>query len=648
MIPDPLPAVRPGRAVAAGCCALLLGLMALGPAGLRAQDLRHGEIPDVYRNLHYGQAGHLQFNGPDGAVYRNRPSRPPYTLPQMRRGISGTMDGLAFDFQDAALEGRLYYGFIHPTQGRYKQPVFFKHYAEVKNGKAEVDIRHELAGKYDMVDWQERGRAQLGYRLVREDGQFLYDGKVNIKGKGPFEVAATIAEGPFIQNVQPRKALVRFVTLEKIQASVEIDNTIFQESKPRRVHEIELLYLSPNTEYEYTIRYGDRQDTYSFRTALPHGSDSAFTFAYCSDSRAGQGGGERNIYGTNAYMMERLFALARQQDARFVQFTGDLVNGYLEDAGEMRLQYANWKRAVEPFCHEMPVYTGFGNHEALIHELKDERGRRASVDRFPFDTASAEAVFARSFANPENGPRSEDGARYDPDTSEQNFPPYSETAFHYQFGNVAMISLNSDYFYAPSTELIPHIGGNPHAYIMDQQMFWLKRVLDQYEADPEIDHIFVTQHTPAFPNGGHADDDMWYRGNNEIRPYVAGKPLEEGIIERRDRYLSLLVNQSDKVRAILTGDEHNYNRLRVDEAMARYPAGWDKPKLHLDRPIWQINNGAAGAPYYGQEDLPWSEDVVLFSTQNALVLFHVKGETLEMEVLNPVTLETIDTLSWQE
>jgi len=30
-----------------------------------------------------------------------------------------------------------------------------------------------------------------------------------------------------------------------------------------------------------------------------------FTFAYTSDSRAGSGGGERNIYGVNAYIMKK-------------------------------------------------------------------------------------------------------------------------------------------------------------------------------------------------------------------------------------------------------------------------------------------------------------------------------------------------------
>jgi hypothetical protein len=87
--------------------------------------------------------------------------------------------------------------------------------------------------------------------------------------------------------------------------------------------------------------------------------------------------------------------------------------------------------------------------------------------------------------------------------------------------------------------------------------------MQEFEQDPNIDHIFVTQHTPVFPNGGHSGDDMWYSGNNEKRPYIAGKPVQKGIIERRDEYLDILINQSKKVVGVLTGDEHNYNRLQL-------------------------------------------------------------------------------------
>ena len=173
-------------------------------------------------------------------------------------------------------------------------------------------------------------------------------------------------------------------------------------------------------------------------------------------------------------------------------------------------------------------------------------------------------------------------------------------------------------------------------------MEWLEETLEMFEKDPGIDHVFVTMHTPAFPNGGHVKDDMWYNGSNDWRPFVAGRPVNQGIIERRDRFLDLVVNKSSKVVALLTGDEHNYNRVRITEKMVRYPEPYFPEKIKLQREIWQINNGAAGAPYYAQEKTPWSEHVKGFTTRNALVLIDVEGRKVSMRVINPDTLEPID------
>jgi hypothetical protein len=135
---------------------------------------------------------------------------------------------------------------------------------------------------------------------------------------------------------------------------------------------------------------------------------------------------------------------------------------------------------------------------------------------------------------------------------------------------------------------------------------------------------------------------MWYNGKNDYRPFVAGKPVQYGIIERRDQLLELMVNQSTKVLAVLTGDEHNYNRMKLTDQVNMYPEMYFPEKFVPSRPIWQINNGAAGAPYYAQEKTPWSEHVQGFTTQNALVLIHVDGKKVAIEVINPDTLETID------
>ncbi len=204
-----------------------------------------------------------------------------------------------------------------------------------------------------------------------------------------------------------------------------------------------------------------------------------------------------------------------------------------------------------------------------------------------------------------------------------------------------MVVLNSNYWYAPSIGTTPQSGGNLHGYVMDNQLAWLEKTLQRFERQAAIDHVFLTIHTPIFPNGGHSGDDMWYSGRNAPRPTVAGKPVAKGIIDRRDEILSL-IQKHPKVLAVLTGDEHNYNRLRLGPGVEIYPPGWSQPRVALVRPFFQINNGAAGAPYYAQETLPWSPHVSGFSTQNALCLLHVAGRQVRLEVVNPETLEVID------
>jgi hypothetical protein len=136
---------------------------------------------------------------------------------------------------------------------------------------------------------------------------------------------------------------------------------------------------------------------------------------------------------------------------------------------------------------------------------------------------------------------------------------------------------------------------------------------------------------------------MWYGGDNSYRTIIAGKKMPRGIIEQRDVYLDLIINKSSKVKAILTGDEHNYCKTRISQEMPRYPENWTLNKLKLNRTIYQINNGACGAPYYAQEETPWSGHVTGFSTQNALVLLDVDGKNIEVRVLNPDTLEEIES-----
>ncbi len=600
------------------------------------------KIPGVYKNLVYGDDEVLYYQIDIGYIPAYEQEEL-YPLAKMMGNPKGTKTGLIFNFKNKDLNGTLYYGFIPYGDSKHPYPVYFHSSSQIREGKAEINILSNLSGKYDMVEWQKNARGTLGYRILNEKGEFIYDGKITFKGTGPFDIDHTIIEGPFINLLQPDGATISFTTNFKSMARILVNKKEFFDKEKTKIHEIEIVGLKPGTEYKYAILLvGGGKQTFSFKTAPEKGSRKPFIFAYCSDSRNGQGGGERNLFGANYYIMKKIMALTKYKDARFMQFSGDLIDGYLVNESEIDLQYANWKRSVEPFAHYLPVYTSMGNHEVLLHAFVDTNDCFIRIDKFPFDKNSAEAVFARNFVNPVSELKSEDGAYYDPNENMTDFPGYEENVYYYSYDNIAMLVLNSNYLFAPDLISYQTLGGNLHGYIMDNQLKWLENTLYKFENDSLVDHIFVTLHTPAFPNGGHVTDDMWYNGNNAPRPYINGNPVKKGIIERRDEFLDIIINKNSKVVALLTGDEHNYNRLRICKEMPKYPENWRGEKLEITRDILQINNGAAGAPYYAQEQTPWTEFVSGFTTQNAVVFIYVDGEKVWVEVLNPDTLELVD------
>jgi len=620
---------------------LCLLLVVLFSCKSLSQSAKQSVIPNVYTNIFEDEEGKLYLEKDGKKIYETI-SNPDKTLTNMKGNPRGTAKGIAFDFGIPDFSGTLYFGFIPFEDSKYPLPVYFHTPSTISKGKTNLNIK-QLAGKYDMINWEKNGKGTVGYRVVNSRGDILYDGIVpfNVTEAG-FEVAEGIIEGPFVNLITHSGTTISLETNTSTIATVAVNGKEYA-SETGQHHEIKITGLEADTVYPYSITVGNNIQNYSFKTAHKPGARKPFTFAYASDSRNGKGGGERNIYGANFYIMKKIMALSKQENISFMQFSGDLINGYLSNVDQMNLQYANWKRAIEPFAHYFPVYVSMGNHEALTRVFKEEKDRYGvSVDRFPFETESAEVIFANNFVNPDNGPISEDGATYDPNSKQQDFPPYKENVFYYRHDNVAVVVMNSDYFYAPSTSQIPLTSGGLHAYIMDQQFAWVAETINMLENDVTIDHIFVTEHTPFFPNGGHVKDDMWYNGDNNKRTWVAGKPLEKGIIERRDQLLDLFVNKSKKVIAILTGDEHNYARTEIGPDTNIYPENYKPGKIKLSRTIYQINNGAAGAPYYAQEQTPWSDKATGFTTQNALVLFHVNAQNIDVEVVNPDTLERFD------
>ncbi len=607
------------------------------------------DIPASYTNIFIDTAGRLHIKDPNGNRYDLRSETPRYSLNMLRGNPRGSAKGIDFHFKDSehgiTLDaGRLYYGFIKYGDGRYNLPVYYKDFSKIAEGRAGINIADTLDGRYDMIDWETIRRGTLGYRVVDEEGNVLYDGKIAFVGKGPFKVDTCIIEGPFVHKLGPHGLTVSFETNRPARGEVTINGQIFSDAGNTLKHEIPVGGLSPDTLYPYTVTTDEglqRQD-HEIRTAPAPGSRKPFTFAYACDSRAGPGGGERDIGNVNAYMMKKIMALVCERDAAFLQFTGDLIDGYANSIPEQRVEYGNWKRAIEPWASYIPVVPAFGNHESLVYLWEDGSALGMVCDRFPYESESAEAVFADEFVNPENGPQSEDGAAYDPDPNQTDFPSYRENVFYYVYDNVGMVVLNSNYWYSYNLPEKTYIGGNLHGYFMDNQLAWLVRTLERLEENPNIDFVFVTQHAPAFPSAGHVDDAMWYAGSNHPRPYVAGRPVPDGIIERRDAYWQVLLDHP-KVVAVLTGDDHNFSMLQVKEGVGIYDRRSYTPRrpLKLTRPIWHINNGAAGAPYHSREWTPWYDHLEGFTTQNAVVFFHIDGPRVEIEVINPDTLEKI-------
>lgn len=588
------------------------------------------QVPSSYANLHYDEQGRLYYLT-DTARYYADTAPPDYTLAQCLGRAMGKDSLVSLDF--SGFEGSITYGLIPYGQAPHPLPVF-KSVKPLAGGKAEINMKTDFKDPYDFTGWKKSGLATIGYRLINKQGAIIFDGEISVAGDSVhLEVVPSLYEGPFVSQPAPDGAVIWCNTTAPVKVALIVDGQTYESDASQTHHVFRLSGLRPDTEYDYTVRYGPFSQQYSFRTAPAKGSQTPFVFGYTSDSRHAYGGGERSIYGANAYIMKKIAALAYRENASFVQFTGDMVNGYLSHKEEIHLQYTNWKRAIEPFWHYMPFCTGMGNHEILGPQFKVPGLKyEVQVDGFPYATHSAEAAFAEAFVNPLNGPGPEGG----------DFPSYDENVYYYTYGNVAVIVLNSDYWYATMLKDNPQTSGGLHGYLMDKQLEWLRQVIAILEADPGIDHIFTTQHTPVFPNGGHSGDDMWYGGENQHRPVIAGKPVEKGIIERRDEYLDILINQSTKVVAVLTGDEHNYNWLKLTPEVPIYPENWPYDTLKVSRPLYQINNGAAGAPYYGQEELPWSAYTQSFSVENALCLFYIDGKKVEMRVINPDTLNEID------
>ena len=626
---------------------IIFSLFAI-PIGIVAQSFQLNQlVPSVYSCILPDKNGQLFFlpvTSGDTSWIKNDSSF--YVPDHMMTEPKGTQKGLFFDFKNKDFYGNLYYGPFPDEPIRFSLPLFSKS-TRIIAGIANLDC----SPFFDPNTSDTPQNIKLAYRITDQYGRMLYDGTIRVNKREQIIPAITLTEGPFINRVDHQSAYISFTTNQRCSSRVVVDGREFRtvsmlaNMQGDKIHVIKIDQLLPETNYQYEVHFGDFVETYSFTTAPMPGSRNSFVFAFTSKTQAGFGGGESEFLGVNQLLLQKASALAAHENAVFFQFSGNLISGYVSEVGEADQQYFNWKKAVEPFGHYIPYYVGLGDHEAVEHVFDDGSKYGLAVDKFPFASSSAEAIFASHFVQPENGPQSEDSSVYDPHLEAGDFPSYKENVYSYTYDNLAVIVLNSTYWYTPSAKAVSMIGGNPSGYIMDNQIKWLSTTIDQLEQDDHIDHVVVTINSPVFPTGNNSNSGMWYSGNNAVRPMVAAKKVSKGIIERRDELLDVLINRSSKTKIILSSDEHGYSRLSIYPELNLYPEGYRGKILHLSRSLTQITCGLSSTIGKKSTDLPWSGSIEKLSSQPGVVFIQVTGKQILLRAINPQTMEEIEEVN---
>ena len=601
-------------------------------------------------------------------------------------------EGLTIDLGMPDLYGTIYTG-PYPMEYGRRSGIYdadydymaFRKTRGLSGGTGSIRIDSFFEDKYNANGWPE-GQCDvaedcptrtIGYRLHLmkndEDGHAVdygfYNGRVSFTGteNGSFQPALTIIEGPLINQVKsngPHKVMINFESNAACTGSVVVreKGARYQESGSGSRHTVMLTGLKADTTYHYqAFCDGDavRSGVYDFRTAPKKGrlpaNDGKITVVFGSDSREGVGGGERNYMGHNFKVLSQVANEAYHlNQADLALFGGDLINGYTSSKDDFILMMKGFKQSWEGFWRHAPVYPAMGNHETMLRVYDDGSHYGLSLDRWPYETDSAEALWAEEFFNPTNGPKPKDKRR----------PTYKENVYSFQYGPALFIAFNNNYWWTTNSQ-VPNFGGSPEGYIMKDQMKWVVRKLVKAEHDPTVKYVFLFAQEPVFPNGGHTGDAMWWHGDNNVRAWTKlktgrMKPAGAGIIEVRNRFWKA-VSRSTKVAAVMTGDEHGYARMLVDNTT---PVGimsddtngdnridWKgsetaSPNPDFIHPTYHIVSGNCGAPWYNNQATPWSGSLGVYSSQKGYTILDItaKGVELTAYSLQGGVIDHIDNL----
>jgi len=478
---------------------------------------------------------------------------------------------------------------------------------------AEDSARLKHEARVDVRSYANRSAARmlleggtLAYRLELFDprkgaAQFI-DRHFSFRvERDQFRKTPAIVEGPFLSQITGDSAVVWWVTDVPTKGEVRLSSGLSMPSEGGmgERHVVRFRGLSANTKYRYqaisTAADGEiRSRNSTLRTAPP---EADFSFVFTCDGRTGGlGGGDTALEGINGISARALAIQMARHSPHLLIFTGDLINGYTTREDDFRAQLRSWKRLYGPLWREVPVYTGMGNHESLIHIFADG----TQVDQQ--GEQSAEAVFASEFVHPMNGPEAE----------RPGLPPYKGSVYSFDYAGCHFTQLNSDYWYSSRPQ---QHAGIPFGRLLPGQLEWLERDLMAARAGGAR-HIFVFVHEPAFPNGGHVQDSLWGGGEAEG-------------VKARDLFWRIVTQAG--ATAVFSGHEHNYGRTLIDSKTPVHRDGSANPEFA--KPTWQITQGAAGAPFYPRDlTAPWAKSVKKFVAHTwSYCLVQVRGQRVSLE-----------------
>jgi len=418
---------------------------------------------------------------------------------------------------------------------------------------------------------------------------------------GSYRRGVAIVEGPVLANVTSDSVLIRWATDVPSVGRVIVGEKSRASLGHRKEHEVVVDGLQPNARYSYLVEAGTASDdvlrtrSYSFTTSPEAGTEEPFAFAIFSDTRANDYTpiAIEALNGVNARVLRRIVIGVFQKKVKFAVVPGDLISGVTSNARKAELELRSWKKTVGPVAHYIPFYTGIGNHDAEIYDYQVVEGKKVRVPKKGRD--AAEEIFRTEMTNPTNGPELPEGSKE---------PTYSENVYSFDYGNSHFVMLNNDYkaIADPSAD-------SEKGKIIGRQLEWLRRDLES-ASERRQQNIFVFFHEPAFPNGGHVHDSMYYKG-------------DEAYVKPRNELWRLLCQH--KVVATFSGHEHNYSRTLVDE----------KVDESFSRPIWQIVTGGCGAPFHPQDKPPWRRSVKAFSPRQHYCIVTVAGKKVGIRVYDP-------------